>query len=278
MGINIKSNAKLNLGLKILNRRTDGYHNIHTIMQEIDIYDTIELSITKSKKITLSTSGIPTPNDQNNLCYKAAKLFLEAYNISNGVHIKLNKHIPIGAGLGGGSSNAANTLKGLYDLFNISIDNDTINILCAKLGADVPFFIKGGIQLSEGIGHNLQPITSLADNIYFLIIYPDIEISTSWAYSEYKNYLENTSIQTNFMPLSDRINWSLLENDFEKVVLSTYPKISQIKDCLVESGSLFASLSGSGSTMFGVYDNLELVDNVQTIFKEHQIYNALPVH
>jgi 4-diphosphocytidyl-2-C-methyl-D-erythritol kinase len=278
MLINIKSNAKINLGLKILNKRNDGYHNIATIMQEIDFHDTIELSINKSKKINLLTSGIETPSDENNLCYKAAELFFKEYNIQNGVNIKLNKSIPIGAGLGGGSSNAANTIKGLYNLFNISIDNNIIHILCSKLGADVPFFIKGGLQLAEGIGHDLKPITSLLDHIYFLIIYPDIEISTSWAYSEYKNYLENTLIKTNFMALSDKINWSLLENDFEKVVLSTYPKISQIKDRLIESGSLFASLSGSGSTMFGVYDNLELVDNARTIFKEHQTYNALPVH
>jgi len=278
MLINIQSNAKLNLGLKILNKRDDGYHNISTLIQEIDLYDSIELSTDNSYNITLSLEGITTPSDKDNLCYKAAKLFLDEYNISNGIHIKLNKSIPIGAGLGGGSSNAANTIKGLYQLFNIDIDNETINNLCSKLGADVPFFINGGLQTSEGIGHDLTPRNFLLEKIYFLIIYPNVQISTQWAYSEYKNYLENTLIQTNFMPLSDKINWSLLENDFEKVVLSTYPKIKQIKDDLQQSQSLFAALSGSGSTMFGVYDNLESVHKTRDLFKEHHTFTALPIY
>ena len=276
--VSIRSNAKLNLGLKIEEKRDDGYHNISTFMQEISLYDEIQLAHNNSNSINLSLKGLPTPNDSSNLCYIAAKAFLDRYHINTGIDITLNKTIPIGAGLGGGSSNAVSVVKGLAKLFDIQVNEEAMKLIVSNAGADIPFFIKGGLQLSKGIGHDLTTVQPLLKNYYFLLIYPAIEISTQWAYQEYRKYLEMSTIKTKFHPLSDKVEWSLLENDFEKVVLSTYPEIRKIKDELQKSDSLFSSLSGSGSTMFGVYDSLESVRKSSDLFNEYQTYEALPVY
>ena len=276
--VSIRSNAKLNLGLKIEEERDDGYHNISTFMQEISLYDEIQLAHNNSNSINLSLKGLPTPNDSSNLCYIAAKAFLDRYDINTGIDITLNKTIPIGAGLGGGSSNAVSVVKGLAKLFDIQVNEEAMKLIVSNAGADIPFFIKGGLQLAEGIGHDLTMVQPLLKNYYFLLIYPAIEISTQWAYKEYRKYLEISTIKTKFHPLSDKVEWSLLENDFEKVVLSTYPEIREIKNELQKSDPLFSSLSGSGSTMFGVYDNLESVRKSSDLFNEYQTYEALPVY
>lgn len=278
MAIKLPSNAKINLALSINYKRSDGYHDISSIMQEIDLYDTIEVSKNDSDKIKIISKGIKVPEDDSNLCYIAAKIFFKEYNISHGINITIDKKIPIGAGLGGGSSNAATVIKALSKLFDISINKDILHKICSNIGADVAFFCNGGLQYAQGIGNKLTHLSPLLSNYYFLLILPDIEISTAWAYHQYKKYLENQSNPSNFLPLSDNIDWSLWRNDFEKVVLSTYPEIKAIKSGLQNTNSLFVSLSGSGSTMFGVYDNLESVKKAQDLFKELQTHYVLPVY
>ena len=278
MSIKLDSNAKINLALSINYKRSDKFHDISTIMQEIDLHDTIELSKNKSNQINIISRGIKAPEDETNLCYIAANLFFLENKINRGVDIIINKNIPIGGGLGGGSSNASCVIKGLSQLFDISIDSKLFDKLSSKIGADVPFFYNGGIQYATGIGDQLKPLPPLLYKYYFLLIFPKISISTPWAYKEYKNYLENQSNESNFVPLSDKVDFSLWRNDFEKVVLSTYPKIKQIKSDLQNSQSLFAALSGSGSTMFGVYDNLELATKACSLFKDFQTCIALPVN
>jgi len=278
MSIKLYSNAKINLALSINYKRSDELHDISTIMQEIDLYDTIELSKNQSNQINIISRGIKVPEDKTNLCYIAANLFFLENKINSGVDITINKNIPVGGGLGGGSSNASSVIKGLSQLFNISIDSKIFDKFSSKIGADVPFFYNGGIQYATGIGDQLKPLSPLLDKYYFLLIFPEISISTPWAYKEYKNYLENQSNESNFVPLSDKVDFSLWRNDFEKVVLSTYPEIKQIKNDLQNSQSLFAALSGSGSTMFGVYDNLELAAKARRLFKDFQTCIALPVN
>ena len=278
MSIKLQSNAKINLALSINYKRSDELHDISTIMQEIDLHDTIELSKNQSQEINIISKGIRVPENETNLCYIAANLFLLENNINQGVNITINKNIPIGGGLGGGSSNASSVIKGLCKLFNIHYDKKNFHQISLKIGADVPFFYKGGIQYATGIGDQLKPLPPLLDKHFLLLIFPEICISTPWAYKEYKNYLENQSNESNFVALSDKIDFSLWRNDFEKVVLSTYPEIKQIKNDLQNSHSLFAALSGSGSTMFGVYDNLELATNARSFFKDFQTCIALPVN
>jgi len=278
MSIKLDSNAKINLALSINYKRSDEMHDISTIMQEIDLHDTIELSTNETNQINIVSKGIQVPEDQTNLCYIAANLFLLENKINKGVDIVIHKNIPVGGGLGGGSSNASSVIKGLFKLFDISSDSKIFYKISSNIGADVSFFYNGGMQYATGIGDQLMPLPPLLDQYYFLLIFPEFSISTPWAYKEYKNYLENQSNESNFVPLSDKVDFSLWRNDFEKVVLSTYPEIKQIKNDLQNSQSLFAALSGSGSTMFGVYDNLELAAKARSLFKDFQTCIALPVN
>ena len=278
MSISVQSNAKINLALYINHKRNDGYHDISTLMQEINFSDEIIISKNQNNKINIYSKGIKTPTDKTNLCYIAAAAFLHTFNINDGVDITIHKKIPVGAGLGGGSSNAISTIKALGAIFEIDIDSHNLFSMATTIGADVPFFIDGCLQYAEGIGHDLQPLPPLFKPYFFLLILPKISISTLWAYDEYKKYLENQSNRFKFQPLSRELDWSLLGNDFEKVVLSTYPEIKRIKDDLQNNGSLFSSLSGSGSTMFGVYDNLESVNKAKDLFKAYQTFTALPVY
>ena len=277
MTIKLNSYAKINLALSINYRRPDNYHDISSIMQEIDLHDIIEISQTELSNIQIVSKGIKVPEDESNLCYIAAQLFLNHYNLDCGIKIIIHKNIPIGAGLGGGSSNAATVIKGLGQLFDIHINSDIFSHFSSKIGADVTFFYNGGAQYAEGIGDHLTPLPPLLKKYYLLLIFPPITISTPWAYGEYKKYLENHLNAPNFGPLSRELDWSLLRNDFEKVVLSTYPEIMKIKNQLQDSGALFSSLSGSGSTMFGVYDNLESIRNISDSFNAYQTYEALPI-
>jgi len=278
MSISIQSNAKINLALYINYKRKDGYHDISTLIQEIDFSDEITISKNHNSTIQIYSKGIQTPTDSTNLCHIAAKAFLNSLKIKDGVDITINKRIPIGAGLGGGSSNAISTIKALMKIFEVEIDNHHLFTIASKIGADVPFFINGHLQYAEGIGHNLHPMPPLCKPFIFLLILPKISISTRRAYTEYKKYLENQTNHSKFQPPSRELDWSLLRNDFEKVVLSTYPEIKRIKDDLQNNGSLFTSLSGSGSTMFGVYDNLESVHKTRDLFKEHHTFTALPIY
>lgn len=278
MSIRLHSNAKINLALSINYKRSDDMHDISTVMQEIDLHDTIELSTNETNQINIISKGIQVPEDETNLCYIAANLFLLENKIDQGVNIIINKNIPVGGGLGGGSSNASSVIKGLFELFNINNDSQIFYKISSNIGADVSFFYNGGIQYATGIGDQLTPLPPLLDQYYFLLIFPQFSISTPWAYKEYKNYLENQSNESNFVPLSDKVDFSLWRNDFEKVVLSTYPEINEIKNMLKKTNTLFASLSGSGSTMFGVYDSLESVTIARNQFKDYQTYIALPVY
>ena len=277
MSISLVSNAKLNLALSINYKKADGYHDVSSIMQEIDLHDIIYISKNNSKKIHIKSKGIHVPEDSTNLCYIAADIFLSEYNIKNKVNITIDKKIPVGGGLGGGSSNASTILKGLSQLFNINPTKELLHLIAQRIGADVAFFNNGGLQYAQGIGDQLTPLHNLMHGFYFLIICPQISISTPWAYGAYKKYLENKLNESNFVPLSDKLDFSLWYNDFEKVVLSTYPEINEIKNMLKRTNTLFASLSGSGSTMFGVYDSLESVTIARNQFKDFQTYIALPI-
>ena len=278
MSINIQSNAKINLGLKIEHKRKDEYHNISTLMQEINLYDEIIISHSNSKKIILDLKGIPTPNNDSNLCYIAAKHFLDTYKIKSGVHINLNKIIPIGAGLGGGSSNAASIIKGLAKLFDITITNKSITSMVSNMGADIPFFIKGGLQLVEGMGDNLTPISPIPiKDLQFLLVIPPFYISTPWAYKVLNKTLQPDKSQPKFLPLSEPMKWELFDNDFERVIHETYPEIGQIKASLINTGALYAGLSGSGSTVFGVFDNFQKAETILGKFSQYQTFLTSPV-
>ena len=272
-----KSHAKVNLGLKVVNKREDGYHNIDSLFVELDLHDTILFM--PSDVFSLATNFTDLPVDDSNLIMKAYNLlhpFKGSDTTEYSIHVE--KKIPIGGGLGGGSSNAATTLKALNQLWECGYDNENLCKIGISLGADVPFFIKGGVQLIESIGDILTPMDyALLKEYAFLLVVPPIQISTPWAYGALNKSLQPNKRQPKFSPLSKPMKWELFDNDFERVIRKTYPEISNIKEKLQNAGALYAGLSGSGSTVFGVFDNHQKAEVLLENFSPYQTFLSSPV-
>ena len=276
----INSNAKVNIGLKVLKEREDGYHDIVTVFQEINLFDIISIS-KKSKGCDFNSNATWLMNDKTNLCVIAYEAMKKKFDI-DGVDIDLTKNIPKGSGLGGGSSNAASIMKGIRELYSLNISDKELEDIASQIGADVPFFIRGSIQLGEGIGDRLTPLKINISGKYLIII-PDTEIDTSWAYSKFKNDLDSSILPINFASLSNEKTISLdklqfFENDFESIVVPTYPEIGKIKEALLAQGAEFASLSGSGSTVFGIFNDDVSLDKALSYFSpKYKTFIANPL-
>ena len=276
----INSNAKVNIGLKVLKEREDGYHDIVTVFQEINLFDIISIS-KKSKGCDFNSNATWLMNDKTNLCVIAYEAMKKKFDI-DGVDIDLTKNIPKGSGLGGGSSNAASIMKGIRELYSLNISDKELEDIASQIGADVPFFIRGAIQLGEGVGDRLTPLKINISGKYLIII-PDTEIDTSWAYSKFKNDLDSSILPINFASLSNEKTISLdklqfFENDFESIVVPTYPEIGKIKEALHALGAGFASLSGSGSTVFGIFNDDLSLDKASSYFSpKYKTFIANPL-
>ena len=262
----LKSFSKINIGLKIFNRRTDGYHNIHTIFQEIDFHDTIILKKRNSGCSFISNVDWLS-NDESNLCVKAWQCLVDRFGIA-GINIELQKNIPPGSGLGGGSSNAACILKGLAQLYNLNISLNDLLKIGSLIGADVPFFIKGGCQIGSGIGDQLVKIDHAIKNT-FLLVMPGIHIGTKATFKKFKKILDCNKEKVNFANFieKDKFLFKFFENDFETIIVPTYPEIGEIKKTLVSHGAVFSSLSGTGSTVYGVFDDEAKAISAESFFK-----------
>ena len=279
MGIYCPSFSKVNIGLKILRRRDDGYHNIYTLFQKLDFGD--ELLLEKTKNDCLITSNVDwVPTDKSNICYKVYNALKNIYPDLGGVGIQIEKKIPIGSGLGGGSANGAAVLKGLNNLYDLGLSILELENIGASVGADVSFFIRGGTQLGEGIGNKLTPLPNLISGIYLLVI-PNIFIKTSWAYTELGKKLKFDTKVPNFPGFFNgdisSYKFEIFENDFERIVIPAYPEIGAIKQKLLELGARFASLSGSGSTVYGIFDEDASAKEAELFFHPaHQTILANP--
>mgnify|MGYP001313094073 FL=1 len=274
---NYTSHAKINLGLQVLNKREDGYHNLHSLFMEIDLAD--ELSFREASELKLGIEGADLPLDENNLITKAYRLIRsKVEDVQSEYSIHLKKKIPIGGGLGGGSSNAATVLTTLNQLWELNLTEDELENMSKSLGADVPFFIRGGIQLIEGIGDILSPVDPAPiKDLQFILVVPPIHISTPWAYRALNKTLQPDKSRPKFAPLSRPMNWELFDNDFERIIYETYPEIREIKVNLQKAGALYAGLSGSGSTVFGVFDNLQKAKSILEQFDQYQTFLTSPV-
>ncbi len=277
--ITFSSYAKVNIGLQIRSKRDDGYHNIHTVFQELDLHDTVTIA-KQSDGCTIEVNKDNIPTDNHNICVKTYQAVKKYYQEIGGIAIKLVKNIPTGGGLGGGSSNAAATLKGINQLYELKISDKKMENIAASIGADVPFFIKGGTQVGDGIGAVLTPIDQAIEGHYLLIL-PDISISTAWAYGAFKNCLEEASDRPNFAHFLERKNLSqtIFDNDFERIVIPAYPEIGEIKKGLIEAGADYASLSGSGSTVFGIFSDESHAKTAQLKFrKQYRTFLTRPTN
>ncbi len=277
--IDLKAHAKVNIGLQVKDQRDDGLHNIHTVFQELEFHDTVLLE-KQSRDWNIIIDDLKIPTDESNTCVQAYQAVKKQFPEIDGVSITLNKMIPSGAGLGGGSSDGAAVLKGLRELYDLPLNNRELSEIAVKIGADVPFFISGGTQIGDGIGDVLSPIYKSVDGFYLLVI-PDIFISTAWAYKALKKHLKEDTDRPNFADFLEGNNLSktIFDNDFERIVIPTYPKIGDIKKGLLEAGASYASLSGSGSTVFGIYDDEAEAKQAESHFqKQYHTFLTRPTN
>ncbi len=265
--ISLKAPAKINLFLEILGKRNDGYHEIETIMQEIDLADNLQFEeIQEGVKLECSDKNIPL--NQDNLVCKAANLILKECGIKKGVLINLEKKIPVGAGLGGGSSDAAATLKALNLLWNVGLSDGELMEFAAKLGSDIPFFIKGGTSLCGGRGEKISPV-EVRSKMHYLVLFPHVHISTETIYKNLKIDLTKKRKDVSFF--LDALKFSeiagigkLLFNRLEEVVFTTYPDLLKVQSSLKVFDFCGLSISGSGSAFFGLCNDRHQAEAIKS--------------
>ncbi len=254
----INANAKINLSLDVLDKRDDGYHNVCMIMQEIDLCDTLEVTLRDDGKIVLDCDGLDGTYNADNLAYRAARLFLDTIKSEKGCDISLKKKIPVGAGLGGGSADASAVLKALNILLGEPFNKEELKNLGLMLGADVPFCIEGGTAVSEGIGEILTPIYGMKP-YWVALIKPKESISTKEAYHKIDNYSykhPDVLKMAEYIKNGDMTSlFSLSGNVFEEVAKEAVPQIEKIKKHFYSYGALFSLMSGSGPTVYGLFDD-----------------------
>ncbi|MEI6638940.1 MAG: 4-(cytidine 5'-diphospho)-2-C-methyl-D-erythritol kinase [Chlorobium sp.] len=256
--ITVKAFAKINLGLLITGKRADGYHTLETIFAPINWYDTLEF--TDSELISMSCSNADLPVDDNNLCIKAAKSLQRFAGLQKGVAMKLHKEVPFGAGLGGGSSDAATVLRVLNEFWQINASAVELHTLAVKLGADVSYFLATkGLAYARGIGDELEDLR-LTIPYYIVTVFPEEHIATAWAYknfhARFDRELPDLKQSTSELCLfGKREGLSVFENDFESAVFDHFASVRRVKSLLQEAGAIFASLSGSGSAVFGLFEH-----------------------
>jgi 4-diphosphocytidyl-2-C-methyl-D-erythritol kinase len=254
-------NCKINLGLNIINKREDGYHNLETVFYPLyNIKDCLE--ILPANKNSFTTSGLKLDVDaENNICTKAWRVLKSDYKDLPYVQIHLHKTIPAGAGLGGGSSNGAFTLQCLNKLFQLNLSTTQLLHYALKLGSDCPFFIINSVCFATLRGEELQPIKLHLDDYYFVIVNPQIHVSTAIAFSKIKPQKPKHSIAEIIKQPINTWKENLI-NDFELCVFELYPTIKEIKDNLYKQGAIYVSMSGTGSTVFGIFAKSILFHNI----------------
>ncbi len=257
-GLTLEACAKINLGLRILGRHSDGYHELVTIFQRISLCDRITLEPVSGE--VEYTGPRLTEEPSENLCVKGAEVFRRIFDPNFGVRIRLDKQIPAGAGLGGGSGDAATTLIGMARLFDIPLDDQRLYSAAVAIGADVPFFLSGrSSALGRGRGEILSDSPGLNPEQRILIVWPGFAVSTDWAYGKIDDNLtftknSNSIIDCEFSSYSGGLPTAMMTNDFEGPVFATHPELAGARDRLLVEGAVYAGLCGSGSALFGVFD------------------------
>lgn len=286
-----KAYAKVNLALDVLRRREDGYHEVKMIMQNLDIYDELTFSVYENgtqpsnRKITITTNKEGIPTDSRNLIYKAVELMFDEYGIEAEIDIHLTKNIPVEAGMAGGSTDCAATLHAINELFNLGADTKKLMELGVKLGADVPYCVMAKTALSEGIGEVLTPVEPLKD-CYVLVVKPPISVSTKMVYTNLNaNELEkhpDVDGMIEALKISDLSGVaSRMENVLETVTVHMHPEIETIKKAMKEKGAMNAIMSGSGPTVFGIFDDEEVAkmaaEHIRSLGVSKEIFVTVPV-
>jgi 4-diphosphocytidyl-2-C-methyl-D-erythritol kinase len=265
--ITLKAPAKVNYLLDVIRRRPDGYHDLRMVMQRVDLCDEIRISLTDTPGITVTCGKNGVPDGPGNIAWKAANALLELAGGTRGAEISITKNIPVAAGLGGGSSDAASVLMGMNELLGLGLSGGRLMEIGVKLGADVPFFIFRKTALAEGIGEALTAMPSMPA-AWVLLVNPGVHVSTAWVYNNLK--LTNRG-QLNRLPASygtlEEV-CSIFSNDLESVTIPSFPVIAQIKEAMLRQGALASMMSGSGPTVFGLFRDRETAQKAQSALSE----------
>lgn len=271
--LELKAYAKVNLGIDVIGKRPDGYHEVRMLMQTVKLYDRITMEKNDSGNIILSTNLPYLPVNEKNLVYRAIDMILNAYGITDGVTASIVKRIPVAAGMAGGSSDAAAAFVGMNQLFHLGITQQELMDYGVKLGADIPYCIMRGTALSEGIGEILTPLPPIP-NCWFLIVKPTFSMSTKFVYENLHldeiavhpdiDGMKEALYQRDLIGVTDR-----MENILEQVTKKHYPAIGEIKDIMRKEGALNALMSGSGSTVFGIFKSKETAEKAAAACHEH---------
>lgn len=249
--------AKINLCLHVLGKRRDGYHELAMAMQRVDLCDRIEIELVEGSGISVSCGGLELAAGEENIAAKAARIMLVEAGQEFSVKISIDKQIPVAAGLGGGSSDAATVLVALDGLLGLEVGKSRLMELGLQLGADVPFFIFGAPAWATGVGERLEPLPFLPA-LYYLLVHPGFAVSTAWVYQSLRLTIsDEVANLPRFSAGTSAEVVSQLCNDLERVTVEAYPQINQIKQQLLEKGALGSLMSGSGATVFGVFDTYE---------------------
>ena len=256
--LKMKAMAKINLGLDVLRKREDGYHDLRMVMQTICLYDQIALTVKERPGITVNTNLSYLPTNEDNLVYRAARLLMDECDVKEGLEIGLKKYIPVAAGLAGGSSDAAAVLVGVNRLFGLGFSEQELMKRAVKIGADVPYCIMRGTALAEGIGERLTKLPH-APGMHVLIAKPPIHVSTGFVYGNLKadQLTQHPDIDGQVRAIRDGDFYRMAElmgNVLETVTIPAHPIIQEIKDCMMAHGAVNAMMSGSGPTVFGLFD------------------------
>lgn len=262
--IRLKARAKINLTLNVTGKREDGYHFIESIMQTVELYDGVQMQVIESDEIRIQSNMPWLPTDARNLAYRAAALMKETFEIKKGVLIELNKRIPVAAGLAGGSADCAAVLVGMDRLFGLHLSKDELSELAFRLGSDIPYCVSGGTVLAEGIGEILTPIHPPCPPCFVVLAKLPVSVSTQAVYQGLRLgdgetlHQPDTEGMKMAMAKGD-IKWmgQCLGNVLESVTIPMYPKIAQLKEEMIDQGATGALMSGSGPTVFGLFEELE---------------------
>ncbi len=257
--LQLKAYGKINLGLDVIRKRPDGYHDLDMIMQMVDVYDDVIIEKKAGEEIVVKADAAVLSNGKDNLAYMAAKMLLDEFKIKSGVEITIHKRIPIAGGMAGGSSDCATTLIGINEMFNLGLSKQQLMERGVKLGADVPYCVLGGTAIARGIGEVLTPLPT-PPQCHVIIAKPPISVSTAYVYGHIRpdEITKRPDIEQMTLAIKEQdLNKlsDLLYNVMEEVTVSEYPVIEKLKSIMLENGALNSIMSGSGPTVFGLFDD-----------------------
>lgn len=269
--LELKAYGKINLGLDVIRKRPDGYHDLDMVMQMVDVYDDVILTRLEGTEIVVRTDTTVLSNGKDNLAYMAAKMLMDEFGIAQGLEITIRKRIPIAGGMAGGSSDCAATLTGVNQMFDLGLGKEELMERGVRLGADVPYCILGGTAIARGIGEILTPLPT-PPKCHVIIAKPPVSVSTAFVYGNIKpdKIEKRPDIEAMVSAIKAQNLYKLAEslyNVMEDITVPKYPIIQEIKTVMLENGALNSIMSGSGPTVFGLYDDIEKAEQTVELLK-----------